>query len=57
MDKNPCKDREKHILEARNNKESSGSKLLYFFNPLETQIEKEQITGQVDKNAVKPKPH
>lgn len=35
VDKNFCKDREKYILEVRNNKELSGNKLFYIFNLLD----------------------
>lgn len=28
-DKSPCRNHEKHILEARNNKESSGNKFIF----------------------------
>lgn len=56
VDKNPCKDREKHMLEAKNSKESSGNKSLSILNPPDPQIEKEPVTGQIDKNTIKPKP-
>lgn len=44
------------MLEAKNNKESSGNKSLSILNPPDPQIEKEQVTGQIDKNTIKPKP-
>lgn len=50
-DKNPCKNHEKHILEIRNNKESSGNKLIYILKPPDTHtLKKEQMSGQNDKN-------
>lgn len=45
------------MLEAKSNKESSGSKSLCVLNPPDPQMEKEQVlTAPVDKNTVKPKP-